>query len=462
VSNSIYWVRRNEEKARKGFEFNSSNFYKTQPHELLLYPGLYPEIFNNNNPYPSLRQNVLFNSFISKNFISLLSAFVLGELHINPAVNFTIENQTLQSSIYKNLNDNSEIKMSDTNTRNLQNWTRVTTGVSLNFSYSFNDLKINASLPLNYQMIYLRDGARELNSQTSKLHLQPFVSFTYNISSHFDLTGSYNFFNQSPDLHTLYSGYILQNYRSLNFFENKLSDSYINGGNLKFSYKNIMDMLFAGVGLSYNHFNSDVIYGQYFDGILMKTTLVEMPNSGENMSLNARFSKGFDWKGLVISLEGSWGKGSTPQLRQDKLVQYINQGVNLSYNVYLKITPKLFFNNKNSWSTIKGKTNTGEKLSSMQTFIDATSVDVVLPGEIMLNATCEYYYNKIDNNSKNFALADAGINYTWKQLRFSVDWKNILNTKTYISAYYSNMNSYYSEYVIRPSSLLIKVEFKVK
>ena len=67
----------------------------------------------------------------------------------------------------------------------------------------------------------------------------------------------------------------MQNYRSLNFYENKLTDSYGNGSNFDFSYTDIINMTFAKISIAYHKYKSDVIYSQNFDEMLIKTYLVE-------------------------------------------------------------------------------------------------------------------------------------------------------------------------------------------
>jgi glutathione S-transferase len=62
---------------------------------------------------------------------------------------------------------------------------------------------------------------------------------------------------------------------------------------------------------------------------------------------------------------------------------------------------------------------------------------------------------------KNFSLADLALAYTYKNVRYSLDWTNILNTSKYVSAWYGNLNSYYSEYNIRPAQVMLNMQFKL-
>jgi hypothetical protein len=293
------------------------------------------------------------------------------------------------------------------------------------------------------------------------LFFQPSAQIFYGITNKWEVYGSWFFYNQNPDLRTLYSGYILQNYRTLSRFENKLTDSHGNGGSLKLSFKDIMSFLFTSLELNYNHYRNEVMYAQQFEGSVLKTTMLEMGNSGYYLSLTGRASKGFEWKKLSFSVDGSWGKGLSPQLRQGKLIQYVNSGLNANMIASLAITGSILFANKCSWSRITGSTGTGENFAPISNFIDAASLDITLPAGFVFRTAFEYYDSRFGETIQNFYLADAGITYTLKRVRFNLDCTNLLNTKNYVYSYYGSLNSFYSEYAIRPRTIVLKVQFKL-
>jgi hypothetical protein len=193
----------------------------------------------------------------------------------------------------------------------------------------------------------------------------------------------------------------------------------------------------------------------------MKISSVELENTGNYFSVTTRVGKGFNWKKLSVNAEASWGKGVTPQLRQNSLIEYNNQGINANMTLSLALTEKLQFANKSSWSSISGSTDAGEKLDPINSFIDAVTLNYILSNGLIFSFGMEYYDTRNGSRKQSFYLLDASIAYTWERVRLTLDYNNILNTTNYVYAYYGTLSSYYSEYRIRPASLLLSARFKI-
>ena len=222
-----------------------------------------------------------------------------------------------------------------------------------------------------------------------------------------------------------------------------------------------MQFLFTNIEVRYNRYRNEVMYAQQFEGSAMKISLVEMESEGDYLSVTAHAGKGFNWKKLSVNAEASWGKGITPQLRQDSLIEYKNQGINTNITFSLALTEKLQFANKSSWSTVSGNTGASAKLDPIVSFIDATTINYILSNGLIFSIGMEYYDTREGGREQAFFLLDAGITYTWKRVRLTVDYNNILNETNYVYAYYGTLSSYYSEYRIRPASILFSARFKL-
>jgi hypothetical protein len=184
-------------------------------------------------------------------------------------------------------------------------------------------------------------------------------------------------------------------------------------------------------------------------------------NDGNSLAINGRISKGFDWKLTVISTEALSGKSTSKQMRQNKLVDYKSQWIQANAAMNMKPFQWLIIDYKASWGHSQAKASTGEQFSAIQSLKQRIMLDILLPFDINLNYSFEHYYNSAAQHNKIFSLTDAAIVYTYKGIRFSLDWTNILNTATYVSKYYDTLNSYYSEYNIRQMAVMLKVNFRL-
>lgn len=460
ANNVTHWIKRGENG--KGVELILSNAYRTQPHNLRITPGLYPDLINAGKEYAALSQNVRYNAFASNNKFSFLSAVVIGNVQITPTANVNVEYQTLRSDM--NTTDNSNVihPVLNTEMRNDITWTRINAGISLGGAYNGENLKIGFFIPVTYR--YTSMNTRQADDKTlnaGKFYFQPSLSARYTFTNQLEANCEAGYYIQPPGLTSLYTGYILQNYRSINRYDTTLFDSNRLFTSLGLSYKSILDMFFVSGNVSFNRYHSQGMYAQTFDGQLSVIQVVMQSNGGNSFSVNGRISKGFNWKALVISAEASWVKSTSDQMRQSKLVTYNSQWTNANASVNLKPLPWLITEYKILWGRNKGKVSSGESFEPIQSLTQQAKIDISLPLGISLNGSLEHYYNSAIQGDKNFSLADLGLSYEHRGVRYSLNWTNIFNTKKYVSASHGALNSYYSEYDIRSTAVMLTVRFKI-
>lgn len=460
VNNITHWIKRGENV--RGVEMMLRNAYRTQPHHLHITPGLYPDLISAGNEYAALSQNVRYNAFASNNRLSFLSAIVVGNVRINPTANVNVEHQTLRSDMETTDHSNVIHPVLSPEMQNDITWTRMNAGISLDATYNGDNMKISFFMPVSYRYTSLNN--RQTNSKSlnvGKFYFQPSFSARYHLNNQLEATAGAGYYSRTLGLASLYTGYILQNYRTINRYDTQLFDSNNLFASLSLSYKSILDMFFAGGGITFNRYDREGMYAQTFDGLLSVTQVAMQPNGGQSFSLNGRISKGLDWKALLISAEASWGRYTGEQMRQSMLVTYNSQWTNASASVNLNPFHWLVTEYKISWARNNGKVSSGESFEPIQSLTHRAEIDVSLPLDINLKGSLEHYYNSAVQGSKNFSLADLSLTYTHKEVRYSLDWTNIFNTKKYVSASYGALNSYYSEYLIRPMEVMLKVRFKL-
>lgn len=461
ISPTIHWIKRGKNDKKSGIELYSRTSIETQPYLLDVSPGVFANILNDSLQFNTIRQDVSLNSFETRNSMMMLSSVGWKSLRIRPIVLFSVENQNLNSQLSKSLNGESFSEFFADSLHNDLNWMRLKAGFSFKLTYRKRDFNFELSTPLQYQYIVLDDRVKADLSDQNRILFQPMTNLRYDINTKWELSASWMWYNQNPTLRHLYSGYILQNYRTLSHYESRLSDSYGQRASLKLSFKNIIKFLFASIEMGYNQYRNEIMYAQKFDGALMTVSAVELENIGNYFSIKARAGKGFDWKKLSINAEASWGKGLTPQLRQDSLIEYKSNGLNANMTFSLSLTDHIQAFNKFSWSSISGSTDENDKLEPINNFIDAANLNFVLNNGLIFSLGFEYYDTRSASRKQNFYLIDMGVTYTWKRIRFALDYNNILNTDEYIYAYYGTLSSYYSEYKIRPASVMLSARFKL-
>ena len=462
LTQTIHWVRRSNSDKQPGIEFNSRSYFQAEPYSLDISPGTFADEFNQNEPYSTIRQNVNFNSFQTHNRMMFLLQKQWKSIFINPVLLFTMEQQTLNTTIFTSQLGDAFAPLHDTSLQNHMAWLRMRTGLGLNFTYRKRDFNILLSAPVQYQYIALTDHQTQgAETKSNRIVFLPHLNFTYDLSTRWQLSGNYFWYNHNPDLRNLYPGLILRDYRTLTHYDSKLSDTYGHQSRALFSYKNVIHFLFANIEVNYNQYRSDVMYSQQFQGSTLNITRVELENTGDYLSVTGRLGKGYDWKKLSLNAETSWGSGSTPQLRQDSLIHFRNEGYNANITISLEPLNRLNVANKSSTSRMTMRAGGHGDSDPLINFINATTLSYSFASGLMFSLGFEYYHLQDRNRRNDFFLLDGQLVYTVRRVRFALQLNNLLNAENYIYSYYSSLNSYYSEYRIRPASVYLSARFKL-
>lgn len=459
---NIHWIRKSRRDPESGVEFNSNTSYGTLPYGLQVAPGCFPEVLNGGEDYALTLQNTGFQSFKSENFLRFLTSVVWKRLRIMPYFNFSMEEQRLNSSLTGQNEDGLTIQFAENQFSNDIRWHKYQPAAGAYITYDRRRVNVTLMMPVQLRYLQLDDRIRTASDKQFKVLSQPSLSFRYDFSHNWKVSTKIATYNNTPSLRTLYSGYILQNYRTLSHYDCPLADSYGANGSMTLSFKNIMKYVFGDFSVNYNRYSNEVMYSQNFEGNTMVINAVEQPSWGDYLSVSLYAGKGFSWKRLNINAKCSYGLGRSPHLVQNQVATYYNQGWNANLTASIAFTDYIFFNNKGSFSRMTSSLdgfNAGSQ--PIVSLIDNANLSVVLPFGLSITPSVEFYHTRSEGRTDNFVLLDCSLGYTFRKVKFSLDVNNILNTDSFIYSYYSGIYGYYSAYSIRPRTFLLTLRFKV-
>ena len=459
---NIHWIRKSRRDPESGVEFNSNTSYGTLPYGLQVAPGCFPEVLNGGEGYALTLQNIGFQSFKNENFLRFLTSIVWKRLRIMPYFNFSMEEQALNSSLTGQNADGLTIQFAGNQFSNDIRWHKYQTAAGAYFTYDRRRVNVTLMVPIQLRYLQLDDRIGTASDKQFKVLSQPSLSFHYDFNHNWKVSTKIATYNSTPSLRTLYSGYILQNYRTLSRYNCPLADSYGANGSMTLSFKNIMKYIFGDFSVNYNRYRNEVMYAQCFEGNTMVINAVEQPSWGDYLSVSLYAGKGFSWKKLNINAKCSYGLGRSPHLVQNQVATYYNQGWNANLTASIAFTDYIFFNNKGSFSRMTSSLdgfNAGSQ--PIVSLIDNANLSVLLPFGLSLTPSVEFYHTRSEGRTDNFVLLDCSLGYTFRKVKFSLDVNNILNTDSFIYSYYSGIYGYYSAYSIRPRSVMLMARFKI-
>ena len=459
---NIHWIRKSRRDPESGVEFNSNTSYGTLPYGLQVAPGCFPDVLNGGEEYALTLQNIGFQSFKSENFLRFLTSVVWKRLRIMPYFNFGIEEQAINSNLTGQNADGLTIQYAGNQFSNDIRWHKYQPAAGAYITYDRRRVNVSLVVPVQLRYIQLDDRIGTASDKQFKFLTQPSLSFHYDFNHNWKVSTKIAAYNSTPSLRTLYSGYILQNYRTLSHYDCPLADTYGANTSLTLSFKNVLKYIFGDFSMNYNRYRNEVMYAQSFEGNTMVINAVAVPSWGDHLSVSLYAGKGFSWKKLNINAKCSYGLGRSPHLVQNQVATYYNLGWNANLTATIALTDYIFFNNKGSFSrmtsSLDGFNGDSQPIVSL---IDNANLSVLLPFGLSVTPSVEFYHTRSEGRTDNFVLLDCSLGYTFRKVKFSLDVNNILNAESFIYSYYSGIYGYYSAYSIRPRSVLLGVRFKV-
>jgi hypothetical protein len=448
---------------RSGFEIISKTGFQNSPQDLTVFPGLYADRLTDGTDYSNLRQDVRANALVSNNRFSFLSLFPIGEVTINPIFGFDAEMNNLRSELYPRNAAGDALSAIPDSLKNNLNRIHYKAYTGINTNYKISDFLINSYFTVSYNFYQLDNQIAKLkNEQLNKWYFEPSLSIQYTFSSKIDVNVNASFYNGINSIYELYSGYLLESYRYLNHYDGSFAASRGNFQSLSISYKDIINMFFANASVSYNYNKNSVTGAQSFEDNLLFTSFVKKPQERNTISVSGKVDKSFDWKKLSASLDANYMTSASQQIRQDHLVNY-NTDV-LNFDAKLSAVPFSFLivSFESVWQESKSRIERKEAFAPVRSCTSSADFDFKLFDKLRIGTKFEQYYNSAMQDNKYLYFSDIYLIYTWKQIRFELDWNNILNTENYTTAFYDGLNAYRSYYHIRPASVLLRIKFKLK
>jgi len=460
ATDNFQWIKKTSDK--KGFSFHSTIGIKSIPQELYISPGVYSDLLNNGVNYDLLKQETRVNNFNARNQFTLLSPVSFGDFSISPDLELNGEYRNLTSEMQ--VQDNTGIlnTIQADSMRNNLDWSKYNAKFTVPLHYRSNSLDASLDLPFNYNFIGINNRILHDKKNFQRFYFQPRFNVRYHFTSLIDITGDYGFSNQMGNVLSYYQGYILSNYRSLSRNDGRIYESGTNGGSLGLEYKDIVNLLFFGSSVSYNHSKSNLLYGQNFQGILSVASPVNLENTSSGVGASAFISKGFDWKRINISLRSWYIVSFSKMLQENELIDLTGKNFSLDGTISCKPIDIINLEYKSNWNNnLTGITNSGKK-TAYNNWTNKMNMDIELPKDLIFNIGFEQYYNSASTLNRNLSFVDIGMTYIWNKTHISLNWNNIFNTNTYVTYFYDGINSYQNTYHIRPANILLKVKLQIK
>lgn len=440
--NKFHMTHRNSED--RGFEISSLVNLEKRPHSLYVSPNLFPDMIMGDMLY----QHVDYRNISTENSAGLLSALKIGNFTLHPSAIVNYHHNALESRLDAMRND----------------LTLDYLDAGLAAEIMFNIRKFHASLymPMKYRLFRLDNMVDGIITDKNRFRVEPSLNLTYKVNSSHNLNASAALNYMTPSIETLYSGYILTSYRQLSAYDVAgLYEGMNQNYSLKYDFKNILSMSFAGAEIMWNRQSPEVLYGSYYDGIVQHTISYRTSENSDMFSAKVHGSQGFDWRRLKIGASVTYSYYDSPLLVQNDVLRYT--GNSLGVNADISLTPFkwLAVSYQGNYSQSATQPKRGERFPWLRAVSNKGTLDFTIPGGVTLSTSLYHYYNNFNDGDRSFLLLNAEAKYSIKRFSFTLSCDNLLNRKTYVYSNLSALTESRAIYNIRPRSILLKIRFRI-
>jgi hypothetical protein len=278
-------------------ELFSKSGYISFPEELVVMPGIYNNLLNQNLPYQWSQQGINKKAVYSRNSVALRIGSAKLKQHYEFGHN--LEAVNLRSGTSLRNAENQDIQLDDTYRNDLK-WTSGQTKFTAGYTYSLKNLIISTTLPLNYRNIESDDRVRQQDNSINKLVFEPALNLRMVLSPKQSLQLGVNRAVNFGKPEDMLCGYVIRNYRTIQQNSFILNEGKQYSGNIFYSYREPVKIFFTSLGATYSRGSNNTMISSVVqsDG-LVKTDRILFNNINERLTAMGNISKYlFDWKAL--------------------------------------------------------------------------------------------------------------------------------------------------------------------
>ena len=331
------------------------------------------------------------------------------------------------------------------------------------YKYEQGRWRLSLGCPLNLYTQTLDDRIR--NDRHSYVHLlvTPTFSASYEWRD-WTANANANYSKTVGDPGGIYSGYIMNNYRSFQrSYVEQLSETDRMGASASIGYRSALTATFFRISGSYSHTRDNQIYGTVYQGATSVVQAVDQRTEADSYSLSFDGSKGFDWLQSTLRAFGGYGYSTSERLIGGTVYPFHSRSISVGAGGTITSLPWLNFVLSSGYSWNISQTNgTSDKLA--QTVRSATQrlkVNVYVTKQLTLAATVEDNYNNLTAENRHAWFGDATAKLKLKHIDLELQLNNLFDQRQYTRVNYSGLDIYTQTSQLRPRNIIGTIRFKL-
>lgn len=323
--------------------------------------------------------------------------------------------------------------------------------------------RLSLGCPLSLYTQTLDDRIRE--DRHSYVHLLVTPNFSANYEW-YDWTAnvSASYSKTVGDPGGIYSGYIMNNYRSFQrSYVEQLSETDRMGAGVSIGYRSALTATFIRLNGSYSHTRDNQIYGISYDGATSVVQAVDRRTESDSYRLNFDGSKGFDWLRTTFRLFGGYGYSTNERLVDGVVYPFHSRSVSIGAGGTITPLPWLNFilGSGYSWNISKTNASSDNLAQTVRSATQRLKVNVYVTKQFTIAASVEDNYNNLTVKNRHFWFADATAKLNLKLIDLELQMNNLFNQRHYTRVNYSGLDIFTQTSQLRPRNFICTIRFKL-
>lgn len=330
----------------------------------------------------------------------------------------------------------------------------ISSYVETQIGYKSDKMDYYFNLLLKHSSVTI-DNKDSLRRGYTFVHLLPSAGIKYYPSNWLTLSLKGQVTDNIADIRTLYPQTIFINYRNLNSFTGKPTQSLSHRYVLSLTYRNPVKGFFMEGLAGYSIMERQIINKTFFiDDLFQQNETLFSKNHTYSPLFGINGSKMFGWWNTKLFLNGFYKGSKYTYIVQNRQTDFSNK----SYSVNLRVTiqPRKWFNNEYEFSyinSILAGNDKGTNNFSTSYFQHSLSMYIFPYSNIQVGIKQDLFRTK----ELNYYFANFNVLYRFKTMDIGLEIRNITNQTHYI---FENVVDFYKSRTIRtmrPREVLIKM-----
>ena len=331
------------------------------------------------------------------------------------------------------------------------------------YKYEQGRWRLSLGCPLNLYTQTLDDRIRDDRHSYVHLLVTPNFSASYEWR---DWTANANasYSKTVGDPGGIYSGYIMNNYRSFQrSYVEQLSETDRMGASASIGYRSALTATFFRINGSYNHTRDNQIYGTVYQGATSVVQAANQRTQADSYSLSFDGSKGFDWLQSTLRAFGGYGYSTSERLIGGTVYPFHSRSISIGAGGTITPLPWLNFvlSSGYAWNISQTNGSSNKLAQAVRSATQRLKVNVYVTKQLTLAATVEDNYNNLTAENRHAWFGDATAKLKLKHIDLELQLNNLFDQRQYTRVNYSGLDIYINTSQLRPRNIIATVRFKL-